>query len=304
MSKLKAALFTLILGSSSVAMADSSVAFSAGAKFSFGTGFGTAFGNSFVAPPIVRDHRPPTYPMPPQRIEWVSLGSQSLERGRTLIRPSVSNIDALRLQATSGWSYVRRVQIRYANGSEQRLEVNRWLTRAPFELALANDRRSISSITVIGSVWGYGAKYTVSAKTTRRIEPPMPPVVQPPVVYPQPPVHPLPPVYRGYELGSGMSFLNTYGRRDLNVGADKGTFRTLHLEGETGSTYIQMVKISFANGKEQNLFAVNKMLSRGESLDLQLDGNGTYGVVHVLLWTTNDARPITTSTGTFKASLY
>jgi hypothetical protein len=289
MSKIKTALVTLLLGSSA-AMASPSFTISADASFN-------------IAQPHVRDHRP-AYPMPTPAESWMSLGSVSLQRGRATLRPTLSDISELRLQATNGWTRIANVQIRFRDGAMQNLPVNQWLsTRSPIELDLAAHRGGVSSITLLGT--GRYSSVQVFANGYAAELPPVyqPPVYQPPVYQPpQPPVY-QPPVYHGLELGSGMSFLGTDGRRFLEVGADKGTFRTLHLQGDSGTTYIQMVKISFANGQDQMLTSVDQTLGCEQSIDIPLDGHGNNRILMVTVWTNDSGRAITSSTGTFKASL-
>jgi hypothetical protein len=104
-------------------------------------------------------------------------------------------------------------------------------------------------------------------------------------------------------LGQDMSFLNTDGRRFLDVGADKGAFNTLRLQGATGSSYIQMVQIDFTDGTQQFLGAVNKTLLAGQSYDIALDGYDARTVRRVTVWTDSSGHAIQNSTGTFNASL-
>ncbi len=294
MSKIKAVLVTLMLGSSSAAMADSAVSFTAQANLAFGTR---------VSAPITRDHRTDqAYQMPGSRYtSWISLGSPlSLSAGVSTVRPSLTNITELRLQASSGMSYVRTVQIRFRDDSVQNINLNQWITSNDrmINVSLKANRYGVDSITVRGSA-ARNAKYQMFAQGTAVAEVP-PPVYQPPVY--QPPVY-QPPIYQGLSIGSGMSFLGTDGRRFMSVGADKGTFRTLRLQGESGSTFVQMVKVSFTNGTEQFLGAVHQTLGRGQSIDIPLDGNGKNSILQVTVWTADSGMPITTATGTFNASL-
>lgn len=183
MSKIKAALITLMLGSSSAAMASPSLSFSANAQVSFGTS---------VSAPIVRDHRsepappPAAYPMPVnQWTSWISLGAPlSLSDGRDVVRPSLANmnITQLRLQATVGMSYVQKVQIRFKDGTLQNLTLNKWLTtKAPMiNLDLQANHRGIDSITVLGTAAARNASYQLFAQGSRTVELPHP--AQPPMI--------------------------------------------------------------------------------------------------------------------------
>jgi hypothetical protein len=294
MLKIKAALISLVLGSSSVALASPGVTFTANAQahFSFGS-------------PAIRDHRAPSYQLPAPQISWTALSApMSLRNGSAVIRPELTRIAKLRLEASRGMTYVRQVQLRFRDGTYQLLAVNQWLTRAAaINLEVRNDRRIVDSITVIGS-GARGASLQMFARSTR-LETPVyqPPVYQPPVYQPpQPPVY-QPPVYHGLNLGQDMSFAGTDGRRFFVVGADKGTFKTLRLQGSSGSAYIDMVKIEFIDGSEQFLGAVQKTLLRGQSLDVALDGYGARSVSRIIVWTNSTGHAVEHSTGTFNASL-
>ena len=292
MLNLKAALISLVLGSSSVAMASPSVVFTADAQASFSFG------------PTVRDHRVPSALTMPTRpwASWIALSAPtSLRNGMAVIRPEASRISQLRLDASRGMTYVYRVELRFRDGTYQTLPVNQWLTRASsIHLQVRNRRQLVDSITVIGSANRY-ASHQVFAQGSRLEQPP---VYQPPVYQPQPPVYqPQPPIYRGLSLGQDMSFAGTDGRRFLNVGADKGTFNKLLLQGASGSTFIQMVKIEFADGSEQQLGGVATTLRPGQSYEIALDGYSARNVSRVIVWTDVSGRAIQESTGTFNASL-
>lgn len=285
MSKIKALLVTLMLGSSSAAMADSAVSFTAQANLAFG----------MQAAPSVRDHRvQPAYPMPVnQGTSWISLGtSMSLSSGTTSVRPSLASITQLRLQASTGSSYVRKVQIRFRDGSVQNVAFNQWLTaRDPMlNLSLRANRSGVDSITILGSAQR-NARYQMFAQGTSVVE--VPPIRTLPG-------HSLPDMsVRSYSLGTGMSFAGTDSRRIFTVGADKGTFSSLRIQGETGSTYITQVLVRFENGQEQLLRNVNQSLGRGQAYNIRLDGNGTNQVHGVYIYTSNTNIPV----GTFNATL-
>ena len=284
MLNIKATLVALVLGSSSAALASPGVTFTASANTSFGFG------------PQVRDHRTPSYGMPAwQNMSWIELSSAtSLRHGSAIVRPSLSSLSQLRLQANRGRTYVQRIELRFRDGSYQTLSLNRWLNAsAPIDLTVRNNA-AVDTITVIGSA-NRNASYQMFGRGSRVVEAPqpLPPVYQPPVT---------PPSY-GLNLGQDMSFVFTDGRRFLEVGADKGLFSTLRLQGSTGSTYIQMVKIDFTDGSQQLLRGVNKTLYAGQSVDIDLDGATSRGVAVVTVWTDDSGHPIEGSTGTFNASL-
>ena len=85
--------------------------------------------------------------------------------------------------------------------------------------------------------------------------------------------HPLPPVFRPVTLASDMHFAND-GRSFITVGAQMGRFGKLDITSAGGGrTFVQQVYIEFANGQEQVIRNLNRTLTAGECLSLDLDGN-------------------------------
>ncbi|HSK05122.1 MAG TPA: hypothetical protein VK932_27925 [Kofleriaceae bacterium] len=155
---LKALITTLVLGSSSVAMAHPGHA------------------------PTVRDHRAPTYQQPtyqqpayqPVRHQapiyrspyqspfyrpvWVTLGSvDDIVDGEMSFRVGRFAHDrqftTLKLQSQGGKSLINRVQIRFANGRTQVVELNQYLTASSPSITIdlkGQQARSIAKVTVIG----------------------------------------------------------------------------------------------------------------------------------------------------------
>jgi hypothetical protein len=292
MSKIKAALITAILGTSSAAMASPTVSWSAKAHFSFGTP---------ASAPVIRDHtQAPVYAMPSNRsASWVSLANYlSLSSGRDVLRPE-SNLraSALTLRANMGMAYIQKVTVKFQDGSAQVLHLNKWMTtRNPaIELALRG-RGRIDSIVIVGTPSGR-ASYSVLAQN-ERVELPRPPVYGHGGGYGD-----------GYEqnhgmsLGTGMTFLNTDGRKFINVGTHLGSFGTLRLEGNSGRTFIQAVKVIFADGQEQFLTGLDRTLTRGESMDLKLDGRGANSIKQIIVWTDLKGDHMITTSGTFNATV-
>lgn len=289
MSKIKAALITAILGTSSAAMASPTVSWSANAQFSFGTP---------ASAPVIRDHtQAPVYAMPSTRsTSWVSLANYlNLSSGRDVLRPE-SNLraSALTLRANMGMAYIQKVVVRFQDGSQQVLQLNKWMTtRSPaIELALRG-RGRIDSIVIVGTPSGR-ASYSVLAQNER-------------VELPRPPVYGHGGGY-GYEqnygmsLGTDMSFVNTDGRKFITVGSGLRSFGTLRLEGASGRTFIQAVKVIFADGQEQFLTGLDRTLTRGESMDLKLDGRGANAIKQIIVWTDLKGDHMITSSGTFNAT--
>ena len=157
MSKLKAALITMFLGSSTAAMAAPSVSFSADAQVSWGTSFG----------PTVRDHRtdpvPAPYVMPPSRQTWITIASSlSLANGRDIVRFDRSNnVSAIRLTAQSGYSYIGKVKVRFLDGATQTITLNQWIPSSGLQLALDRNHRGVDSMVLTGSVSGRRSLYSV-----------------------------------------------------------------------------------------------------------------------------------------------
>ena len=157
---LKALITTLVLGSSSVAMAHP------------------------VPAPIVREHRAPIAddywtvpanpapvyqpmhrPMPPQpapvyepafhRSSWVTLASVNrIVDGRMSFRvgPAGERFSTLMLQNQAGKALISRVLIQFANGRTQVVEVNQYLNAAnpTITIDLEGRARKIAKVTVIG----------------------------------------------------------------------------------------------------------------------------------------------------------
>jgi len=297
MSKITAALVTALLGSSTAAMASPSVSFTASAQVNLGTSF---------SGPIVRDHRDAPMPAPVyepavyqpgysapanQWTSWISLGAPlSLADGRDVIRPSIANtsITQLRLQATTGMSYVQRVQVRFKDGSIQTLNLNQWLTtRNPLvDLSLQANRFGIDSITVLGSTQTRGASYQAFVQGSRSFEQPRP--------YPMPQPRPQPVM-----LADDLSFANTVGFRNFTVGAEKGPFSKIEISATHGTTLIKKVYIQFANGQEQTINDVDANLRAGQSVDITLDGHGANGIKQMVVWTNENYQTINYATGEF-----
>lgn len=281
MSKIKALITTLVLGSSSVAMASPSFSLSAGAEWSFG--------NRTSRGPVIRDHR---------TITWTALSQPlSAAYGRNTVRltnpVAYSN---LKLQATAGMSYVDNIVLEFGHGRRQVIEVDRWITTGSPAQINVNNGRLITSVTINGSanrrasyqLFGYG-RYEMTPVSN-------PPVYQPPVY--QPPVY-QPPVYQGVLLGSGLDFAHSDGREFITVGAQKGSFEAIRIMGTSGTTFVKMVQIDFADGTSQFLSAINRELRTGESVDLELDGHTRRAIARVTVWMKEDGNQVDYATGEF-----
>lgn len=82
----------------------------------------------------------------------------------------------------------------------------------------------------------------------------------------------LPPVYRPVTLANDIAFAAD-GRKFITVGAQAGTFGKIELSGAGGRTFVKQVYVQFANGQEQVVRNLDRTLSRGECLTLDLDGD-------------------------------
>ena len=297
MSKFKALITALVLGSSSAAMAAPSVSFSAEA--SWGT-----------VSPTVRDHRDqrtvttyPAFEAPTSRFArgtWISLAEpMNSRRGQSVIDiDSRAKLNQIRLQSASGASYIGTVTIRFVGGASQVITLNQWLdARNPMAQFNLNRTTQVDSILISGARNRRGGTYQVFgyAASTR----PTPPIYQPerPPVY-QPPVYQPP----GLVLATNMTFQNTDGRKFLTVGAEKGAYSTLRLQGNSGATFIEQVVVEFTNGQTQLMSNVDRTLFAGQIVDLRLDGAGRNSIKRIVVYNNENGVP-SSNAGEFTATL-
>jgi hypothetical protein len=156
MSKIKALITALVLGTSSIAAADTSVTFSGRADAPWGT-----------ASPSVRDHRSetaypgyqaPVYQAPTTtfaRGTWVSLAEpMNLGRGRgsMIDLNSRALFNQIRLQSASGATFIGTVTVQYKNGASQIVTVNQWIdAQNPMTQFALNRTAQVDSIMINGS---------------------------------------------------------------------------------------------------------------------------------------------------------
>lgn len=168
---IKAIIASLVLGSSSVAMASPSVTFSANAQGSYGTTVvrdhraDPDYDTRFTPAPIVREPAPsPIYyrdtwnrrPLPPvYRPVLLASGMHFANDGRTFITvgAEVGRFGKLDITAAGGRTFVQQVYIQFANGQEQVIRnLNRTLTgNECLTLDLDGGRRAIKRIVVYGN---------------------------------------------------------------------------------------------------------------------------------------------------------
>jgi hypothetical protein len=127
------------------------------------------------------------------------------------------------------------------------------------------------SVTVSATVHGgYGS----TVVRDHRYE--SPPIMRPPVVVQSPPIMrpgwKLPPVFRSVTVANDITFAAD-GRKFITVGAQAGTFGKLDISGAAGRTFIKQVYVQFDNGQEQVVRNLDRTLTNGECLTLDLDGN-------------------------------
>lgn len=159
---IKALITTLVLGSSSVAMARP-VTVPGGVAGSSTPGTPGSYDDA----PVVRDHRTHapapvegSFRSPPFVPPWVTIGTaDQVMNGAMSFRVSPrlhngfsSGFTTLRLQSTSGKSFISRVEIKFAHGGSQVVQLGKYLTASSptITLDLDGDRRAIRSVTVIG----------------------------------------------------------------------------------------------------------------------------------------------------------
>jgi hypothetical protein len=131
--KIKALITTLVLGTSSVALAAPAV-------------------RDHRAPVVVQNaawHRPAPRPMYP-----VTLASSQKIDGRELIRVAASQraFTKLELRSKAGRTKLDKVMITFANGGTQLIDCNTLLTgNQTFSIDLKGNNRNIKSIVLVGS---------------------------------------------------------------------------------------------------------------------------------------------------------
>ena len=162
---IKAILASLVLGSSSIAMASPSVTFSATAQGAYGTTVvrdhrSDDSWNNPVAPPVVsttyyRD-RWPGERMPPQyRPVLLASGMHFAGDGRTFITvgDQAGRFNTLQISADGRPAFIKQVYVQFDNGQEQIVRgLNRTLTGSQsLTLDLDGNHRAIRRIVVYGN---------------------------------------------------------------------------------------------------------------------------------------------------------
>jgi hypothetical protein len=170
---IKAIIASLVLGSSSIAMASPSVTFSANAQGSYGTtvvrDHRADDWNRPVAQPIAQPAPSPIYyrdgwrgeRMPPvYRSVTLASDLHFAADGRTSITVGgqAGRFDTLQISASAGPTFIKQVYVQFDNGQEQVVRgLNRTLSgNQSLSLDLDGSHRAIRRIVVYGSPLGRG----------------------------------------------------------------------------------------------------------------------------------------------------
>src|SRR5512139_2503471 len=224
--KFTALITSLVLGASSVALADDTRSY--------------RYDDDDLS---VRDHRDGAERFR-RRPAWMPLSQMLTASRRNVIRIDERNdeLRAIRLQNGSGATYIYSITLRYEDGHRENIEVGKWLyAGAPsltFDLAQDHELDRV----VVNTWTSTHSTYQLFGQRARRI-------ARPPVAdLPQPPPFPDTLPQLGLVLGSDLTFANTQGYVHLPVGPDKGRFQKIRIESTGSSTFIGRVYVTFATG--------------------------------------------------------
>lgn len=291
MSKLSTLITALVLGTSSMAAADPSFSFHASTSWSTSSS------------PTVRDHRLVTEGRFDRhaRFTWLALSEPMQAGRRNVIRVAEDRdvLSALRLQLSSGMTYIYDVEVRFEDGSRQTLSVNKWLWSNESSMQLALNRRAGVDMILVKSWGGRPGSFQVFGQARQMTtEQPQPPIYQPPVYQPpvyQPPVH-------SYVAGKDLTFANTLGYKYVALGADKGRFGSMRIQATSGAIHITYMEIHYTSGAIQVL-QPHRTIQAGSVYDFKLDGNGANAITQIVL-KTNDTGTAVTDPSTFNLVLF
>lgn len=237
--------------------------------------------------PPMREHDS-TFAQP----RWLPLSAPMIAQRRNVIRVADDRdeLRAIQLVNGSGAVYVYSIDLRYGDGHRENIAVNKWLyardPRMTFRLPPDHELERIAVRT-----WSNArSTFQVLGQRSRRI-------VRPPIVEPPPPLPPTTPT--AFLVSKDLTFANTGGSLNLTVGSDKGRFSALRITSTATNTYIGHVHLTFDSGARQTI-DINRMLSRGEILDLDLDG-GQRAVSSIMVMQSHDGTAY--GAGRFELSL-
>ena len=198
----------------------------------------------------------------PGRAVWSPLSEMITASRSNVIRldDCRDELRRLRLQSGTGATYIYSVTLQLEDGSRERVDVGQWLYWGVPTLAveLPHRRTGVERIVVNTWTW-FPSTYRVFGQRVQRA-PGMPPLPPPP-----------PPPSAGVVIGKDLTFAHTAGYIQIPVGAEKGSFGKLRIEATGALTFLGRIYVTFWNGPSQT-FDVNKPLSRGEALTLDLTG--------------------------------
>jgi hypothetical protein len=158
---LKALITTLVIGSSSVALAAPTVGPTV-RDHRNALDYHTTAGIQFQGPPAR-----PVRPIRPAPLTWVTLANNMQVAGRTSIKvaPTARQFTRLELRAQQGNTSIDKVTIVFGNGRSQVVDLNRKLSKRDSTLSidLKGNARSIDRIVVVGKSKGRRASLDVLA---------------------------------------------------------------------------------------------------------------------------------------------
>lgn len=111
---------------------------------------------------------------------------------------------------------------------------------------------------------------------------------------------PLPPVYRPVTLASELR-LPGNGQTIINAGAQLGRFGTLQITATSGRVFVRQVYVQFADGERQIVRNLDRTLTGGERLTLDLDG-GRRAIRRIVVSGSSSNRTWRRSAGTFSVT--
>ena len=230
-----------------------------------------------------------------RRPQWMPITQMLTASRRTVININERDdeLRSIRLQNGTGATYIYSLTLRYEDGKRENITVGKWLyAGAPmltFDVAQGRelDRVVVNTWTSVASTFQLMGQKIGRAR---------PPIAQPPL--PPPPL----PVPVSFVAGKDLTFAGTAGYVHLPVGSDKGSFQKLRIESSGSGTFIGRVYVTFPTGLHQ-AFEINKALYRGETIDLDITGQGAQQITAVTVMAGNDVRAVGPSASRFAVTL-
>lgn len=233
-----------------------------------------------------------------RRPQWMPITKMLTASRRTVININERDdeLRSIRLQNGSGATYIYSLTLRYEDGHRENISVGKWLyAGAPlltFDVAQGHELDRV----VVNTWTSTHSTFQLLGQKARRFE--RPPIAQPPL----PPMPPMPMPQVGFVAGKDLTFAGTAGYVHLPVGSDKGSFHKLRLESTGAGTFIGRVYVTFPTGLHQ-AFEINKALYRGEIIDLDLTGTSAQQITAVTVMAGNDVRAVGQNASRFAVTL-